>query len=417
MWVGFSMLLVGFIGCGLIAGWKSIFNMGGTFGYAMMADYAMSCVPPFIYMGCILYHTNLGADIYKVVRAWMARLRGGLAIATVGACAVFAAICGDSVATAVTMGKMSYEEMRKYGYSDKLAASCSCAGGTIGVLIPPSIPFIIYGIMTEQSIGQLFMAGVVPGITQAIAYMIAIWIWCKIKPEAAPKAPPVPMREKMKLSVGILPIVIILIIMFGGMFSGLFTPTEAGAFSATATLVVSMFMRRLNKKTFKESTKEALMSSCMVFFLILGAFLFTRFMVLSNMAAAVKSALLYLNEVRGFSPLAIALIIVVFYVILGCFFDTLAAVLLTVPIIYPIILALGLNPIWWGVITIRIMQAGMVTPPFGLNLFTTAKTVKVPIGVLYKGVWPFVAADVVHVILLVIFPIMSLWFPTFIGMM
>ena len=417
MWVGFAMILVGFIGCWIIGGWLPIFNMAGTFGYANMSNYAMSCLPPFIYLGCLIYHTNLGADIFTAIRAWLAKLRGGLAIATVGACSIFAALCGDAPATAVTIGKLSFEEMKKHGYSEKLAACCSCAGGTIGVLIPPSIPFIIYGVMTEQSIGQLFMAGVVPGITQAIFYAIAIIIWCRIKPEIAPLAPSVPMRQKLKLSVGILPIIIILVIMFGGMFSGLFTPTEAGAFSVFATVVVAFFMKRLNKGSFFASTKDAMMSSCMVFFIILGAFLFTRFIVLSNIALAAKSSLLYLNEVVGVPPTAIIFVIVIAYIIIGYFFDTLAAVLLTVPIMFPIVTALGFNPIWWGVITIRVMQAGMISPPFGVNLFATAKAVKVPMGTLYRGMWPFIIADVLHIVMLVLLPGVSLWFPRLLGMM
>ncbi|NLA88169.1 MAG: TRAP transporter large permease, partial [Clostridiales bacterium] len=297
------------------------------------------------------------------------------------------------------------------GYSDKLAACCSCAGGTIGALIPPSIPFIIYGVMTEQSIGKLFMAGVVPGILQALFYIVTIFIWCKTKPDIAPLAPSVPMREKLKTSIGIVPILIILIIMFGGMFSGLFTPTEAGAFSVVATAVVALFMKRLKKDNFKASVKETLMSSCMVFFLIMGAYLFTRFIVLSEIALAAKSGLLYLNEGLGVPAIGIALIIVLFYVIIGFFFDTLAAVLLTVPIVFPVITALGFDPIWWGVITIRVMQMGMISPPFGINIFATSKAIKVPIKTLYTGMWPFIAADVVHVVMLVLIPAISLWLP------
>ena len=417
MWVGFAMILVGFIGCWIIGGWSQIFNMAGSFGYASMANYSMSCLPAFVYLGCLIYHTNMGADIFAALRAWLAKLRGGLAIATVGACAVFSALCGDGPSTAVTIGKISFEEMKKYGYSEKLAACSSCAGGTIGPMIPPSIPFIIFGVMTEQSIGQLFMAGVVPGVTQAVFYVIAILIWCRIKPSIAPVAQPVPMRQKLKLSIGIAPILIILIIMFGGLFSGLFTPTEAGAFSVFATVIVSFAMRRLKKDNFYASTKDAILSSCMVFFIILGAFLFTRFIVLSNLALAAKTSLLYLNDVVGVPPLVIVLIIVVIYLIVGYFFDTLAAVLLTVPIIFPIVTALGFNPIWWGVITIRVMNAGMITPPFGVNIFATAKAVNVPVTTLYKGMWPFVIADVAHVVLLVLVPSISLWFPRLLGMM
>ena len=416
MWVGYALILVGFVGCWIIGGWQSIFNMTGTFGYASMASYSMSCIPAFIYMGCLIYHTDLGADIFLVLRAWIAKLRGGLAIATVGACAIFSAICGDGAVTAVTIGKISHNEMRKFGYSDKLAACCSCAGGTIGAMIPPSIPFIIYGVMTEQSIGKLFMAGVIPGITQALFYTVAIAIWCKIKPDIAPLAPAVPMRKKIKLSIGILPIGIILVIMFGGMFTGIFTPTEAGAFSVFATAIVALVMKRLKKSKFTAATKEALMTSCMIFFLILGAYLFTRFIVLSNLALTAKNALIYLNEVVGIPQLGILFIIVAFYILIGFFFDTLAAVLITVPIIFPIILAFGLDPIWWGVITIRVMNAGAISPPFGINLFATAKAINVPMKSLYSGIWPFIAADWIHIVMLVLFPVVSLWFPGVLGM-
>jgi tripartite ATP-independent transporter DctM subunit len=412
MWVGFAMFLVGFIGCGLIAGWGSIFNMAGTVGYAKMSDYSMSCIPMFVWMGCMLYHTGLGADIYAGFRAWLTKIKGGLAMATIGACAIFAAVCGDSTATAVTMGRISHTEMQKYGYDEKLSACCNSAGGTIGVMIPPSIPFIIYGLMTDVSIGRLFMAGIIPGVTQALFYIVTIWIWCKLKPEAGPTAPPIPIRQKFKLSVGILPIIIIMSIMLAGLYLGFFTPTEAGAFSAFATWVVSTSMRRMTKKAFSNSLRDALQTSCMVFFIILGAFLFSRFILISNIAQMAKNGILYLHDSKGVVPMGIVLVLVIFYLILGCFFDTLAALLLTTPIVFPIITALGLDPIWWGVIMVRVMETGMISPPFGLNLFTISKAINVPMGTLYRGIWPFVVSDVVHVFILALIPSLSTWLPS-----
>jgi tripartite ATP-independent transporter DctM subunit len=412
MWVGYSMMLVGFVGCGLLGGWSGILNMAGTIGYVKIADYAMSCVPLFIFMGCILFHTNLGEDIYRVARAWLSRVRGGLAVATIGACGIFAAICGDSVATAVTMGKVSYPEMKRYGYSDKLATCCNCAGGTIGVMIPPSIPFIIYGVMTEQSIGQLFMAGVVPGLLQVLGYMVTVYIWCKINPSAGPTGSKYPMREKIRETRNILPIVIIFGFMFGGMYGGLFTPTEAGAFSAFFTLIVALAMRRLTKRNFLSSIQDALQTVCMVFFLILGAFLFTRFMLLSDLASLISESMLYLHFEIGLPPGLIVVILVLFYIFLGCFLDTLAALLLTLPFVYPIITGLGLDPIWWGVIMVRVMEIGMISPPFGLNLFSLAKSVDMDIGTMYRGIWPFLVSDTIQVLLLAIFPVLSLYLPS-----
>jgi len=225
------------------------------------------------------------------------------------------------------------------------------------------------------------------------------------------------MKERIRATVGVIPIIIIIIIMFGGIFSGMFTPTEAGAFAAFATAAVATVMKRMNKPVIKAFTKEALMSTCMVFTLIIGAMLFTRFMALSNVADTVKTAVLYLTNERGVAPIGIIWLLVLFYIVAGTFFDELAAVLLTLPIFFPIVVALGFNPVWWCVITVRCQMAGMITPPSGVTLFTTAKVVKVPIGTLYRGVLPFVAADVIHIALLVSFPVISLWFPRIIGMM
>jgi len=411
MWVGFSMMLVGIIGCGLLSSWTSVFSMAGTFGYSKMADYSMSCIPLFIFMGSILYQTGLGTDIYVAVRVWLSRIRGGLAMATVTACGIFAAICGDSVATAVTLGKVAYPEMMKYKYGDKLASCSVTAGGTLGILIPPSIPFIIYGAITETSIGKLFIAGIIPGITQLLFYIITILVWSKMEPGIAPKAFSTSMKEKLKSTKPILPILVILAVMIGGLYGGLFTPTEAGAFSAASVMVVALCIGRLNKETLFNSVKDGMATACMVFFLVLGAYFFTRFMILTDLPEYLSGTIIAVKDTYSIPVTGIIILIVVFYIFIGCFLDILAALLLTIPIIFPIITSLGLDPIWWGVIMVRVMEIGMITPPFGLNLFAMSKTVEIPIGKLYRGVWPFLVADVCHVLLLVLVPSLSLWLP------
>jgi tripartite ATP-independent transporter DctM subunit len=370
-------------------------------------------MPLFIFMGLILSESGIGADLYIAARNWMGRVGGSLAMATSVACGFFAAVCGDSATTAVTMGKVAFPEMRKHKYDDGLSTGCIVAGGTIGILIPPSICMIIYGLITEQSIGKLFMAGFIPGVLQVVSYVVLIFLMCKKNPALGP-APekPVPMKEKIRSLKGVWPVIFIFLVILIGMYGGFFTPVEAGAMGAVVSLLVSVISRRMNWKKFSAAITDACRNTAMIFFLLIGAYIFMRFMALSHLPSTLGTAVLTLNTNYHFPRLVILLIILVFYMIMGAFMDVFAIILLTLSIVFPIITSLGYNPIWFGVIMTRMMEMGMISPPFGLNLFVIAKTTKVPMQKVYKGIFPFIGADFIHLALLIAIPELSLWLPS-----
>jgi len=412
MWVAMTMFLVGFIGCWLLGGFKMALSIIGSVPYSQSYNYTMACLPLFVLMGVVLAKSGLGGDLYNFASKLLGRIRGGLAMATVTACAFFAAVCGDSVTTAVTMGKVSYPEMKRHNYSAKIALGSITAGGTIGVLIPPSICFIIYGLITQQSIGALFMAGMIPGILQALFYIITISIICKVKPDAAPQGKAIPIKEKAKSAITVWPVVVLFILIMYGMYGGWFTPTEGGAFGAFFAIVISFLNKRLTPKDCYGTLKEAALNTAMIYFLIVSCYIFLRFMALSELPAAFSQFVTRLNAEYNVPGYIIMLAICVMYIILGCFVDVLAAILLTISILYPVVLALGYSPIWFGVIVVRLMEIGMLSPPFGLNLFAIAKTTKEPMGTVYRSVIPFLIADVAHVVLLIFIPWLSLWLPS-----
>jgi tripartite ATP-independent transporter DctM subunit len=413
-WVAMTMFFVGILGVAVINGLSGALRLAGTLPYSQAANYSLACIPTFVFMGCMISISGIGADLYNAAAKWLARLRGGLAIATVVACGFFAAICGDSVATAVTFGKVSFPEMRKHGYKSGFAAGSIVSGGTIGIMIPPSIGFIIYGLLTEQSIGKLFMAGFIPGITQVLFYAVTIVIVCKLRPSYAPQTQSYPFREKLLALPSVIPVIVVFLFIMGGIYGGFFSPTEAGAMGATAVLIIGFAMRRMNPKKMMTALTESLYTSGMVFFIILSAFFFLRFITASGVATTLSELIVSFRNAFDVPPIIIIVIIAVFYLITGCFLDALAVILLTLPIVYPIILALGYDPIWWGVIMVRLLETSMITPPFGLNLFVLSKAIDHPLGDIYRGVAPFIISDLFHIILLVSVPQLSLFLP---GMM
>ncbi|MDR2089061.1 MAG: TRAP transporter large permease [Clostridiales Family XIII bacterium] len=405
MWVGVSMMVISFLGCWVLTGkFESAYQVLGSVPYSQVASYTMVCMPLFILMGTFLSHSDIGADLYLFVRKCLGHIRGGLAMATVGACGLFAAICGESTATAVTMGKIAYPEMLKFGYSKSLASCCIVCGGTIGILIPPSVIMIIYGVLVEESIGRLFIAGIVPGILQVLFYMITIWIMCKMKPDIAPAADKYPMKDRLASAKSVWPAGLLFLLIIAGIYGGFFTPTEAGGLGAAIALVIVIGLRRFSIKFFKDATADALQASTMIFCLLIGAYLFMRFTALSGMPNTLSKMLIEFKNAHNMSPIAVIAVIMIVYFILGMFLDSMAVLLLTVPIIYPIVIGMGFDGIWWGIMMVRFIEMSMISPPFGLNLFVMSKSIDTSLGVLYKGVWPYLIADTVHVVLLMAFP-------------
>jgi tripartite ATP-independent transporter DctM subunit len=404
--LGTAMILVGFLGYAYLAGWDTSLLMIGMEPYVQTAYYPITAVPLFILMGSIVAVSGISQDLYNAARKWIGHIRGGLAIATVGACGLFAAICGDSIATAVTMGKVAYPEMKRIGYDDQLSSACVIAGGTIGILIPPSLGFILYGILTEESVGKLFMAGIIPGITQVLFYMAIIYLTCRLNPKLAPPVGGrIGFQEKVVGLKDVWPMIAIFFLVIIGIYAGIFTPTEAGAVGAFGAIIIALVLGRFSWNRLREAATETAESTAMILYVLIGAFVFMRFITLTDLPVAMSEFVIGLQV-----PNTIILLgIVCVYIALGCFLDVLVVIILTVPIIYPTIAGLGYDPIWWGVIMVRVMEIGMITPPFGINLFVLTKAIDLPIGTAYRGVTPFVIADFFHVAFLIMFPQISLF--------
>jgi C4-dicarboxylate transporter DctM subunit len=408
MWVGLAMAFVGFIGYLYLADVESAFVTLGSLPYARVAFYPISAVPLFILMGTIVSSTGVAGDLYNTAYKWIGQLRGGLAMASVFACAGFAAVSGSSAAGAATMGKVALPEMKKYNYDESLATGCIAAGGTMGILIPPSLGFILYGILTEQSVGKLFMAGIFPGILEVIFYIVTIFTLCKFTPSLGPPGPKTSIKEKIVSLKNTWHMIILFLLVIGGIYIGIFTPTEAGAVGAFGALLISAVSRRLTIRNFLDSIMDTGLTTAMVLFLMIGAYVFIRFLAVSQLPFALG------DFVAGLSMPKYAIIaaIVVFYIIVGMFLDIFSSIILTLPIIYPVILAMDFDPIWLGVIIVRVMEIGLITPPVGMNVFVLAGATDVPLSVIFRGIVPFVIADILHVVLLVAFPAISLFIPS-----
>jgi len=408
MYVGLAMALIGFVGIVYLMDADAALATLGSTPFHTPEHYTLSTIPLFILMGMFAFHSGISRSLYEATYKWLGHFPGGLAMATVGGCAGFAAISGSSVANAATMGTLTLPEMKRYNYDDRLATGCISAGGTIGSMIPPSTGFIIYSFLTEQSIGKLFMAGVFPGILEALIYMLTIYMICKLNPLMGPPGPRSSFKEKILVLKGIWPVVVLFVGVLGGLYLGVFTPTEAAGAGAFGALVVSLARRRLNWNTFVISLLEASKTTAMIFFIIIGAKILGYFLAVTRLPFVLADFVgaLSVNPWFSFG------IILFIYLILGCVMDGLAMVLLTIPIFYPVVVALGFDPIWFGVIHLKIVEIGLITPPIGINVFVISGVAKgVPLQTIYRGVIPFVIADLFHLGILLAFPSISLFLP------
>lgn len=407
MWLGFSMALVGFGGLVAVMGFEKAVQVLGTLPYTNVAFYPISTLPLFILMGVVIGASNIGKDLYFTAHTWFGRLPGGLAISTVFAGGGMAAITGSSTASIVTLGSVALPEMKSYKYNESLAAGTIAAGSTIGILIPPSLGFILYAVLTEESIGQLFMAGMIPGILEVLFYVATIYIICLIKPSYGPRGPKSSLSEKIYSLKSTWPAIALFIIVIGGIYGGIFTPTEAGAVGAFGAIVITLSMRRMSLRGLLDSIMRSLSLTGMIFVLIIGSFLFAHFLALTKLPFFLSGLI---TELSVSKYVALAAVIAL-YIILGMFLDIFSCIILTVPILYPSLQGLGFNMIWFGVIMVRVMEIGLITPPIGMNAFMLAGVSKTPLHVIFKGIVPFFIADILHVILLIAFPIISLWLP------
>jgi tripartite ATP-independent transporter DctM subunit len=408
--IAYSMLLVGFLGFSCLVSPQAALNMVSTELFSNFSSYTLSVIPMFVWMGFIAYYSGVGTGLYTLVYRFIGHRPGGLAIATQGACAIFGAICGSNTATAATMGAIALPEMRKYKYDDSLSTASVAAAGALGVLIPPSVIFIVYGAATEQSIGKLFISGIIPGILLMVLYMITIVILVKKKPEIAPAGQKFTFKEKIQaLKGGLFEIIITFIISLGGLFAGYFSATEAGAIGAGSILLITLLRKQLKWDGFIKSLKDTTRTSAMIMLLVAGAMVFGRFIAVSRLPFEMANWASGLN----LPPFMIMAVILIIYLILGCFIDALALVLLTVPIFYPVVTdVLGYNPIWFGVIVVLVVALGVITPPVGMNVFIIKGVAKdVSLETIFKGVWPFVIAIFACIALLIIFPQIATFLP------
>jgi tripartite ATP-independent transporter DctM subunit len=410
--IAFAMMFVGFLGVTYLCDVNAALPMVARTVYEVSSYYPYTVIPLFIVMGGFAGSSGMTGELYNAFDKWLRRLPGGLAIATIGACAGFAAVSGSSVATAATMGTVALPEMKRYNYHPRLATGSIAAGGTLGFLIPPSIGFIVYGMLTEQSIGKLLIAGIFPGVLLALAYILIVVALVKMNPSLAPVSPePVPWGEKFASLLGVWETLAVFLLVMGGIYGGFFTPTEAGAIGATILFLIALIKRKLNRQNLVEALQEAVRISVMVLILVAGANMFSYFLALSTIPMRVAEWVAGLQV----SPYLIHSIMIAIYLFLGCFLDAISMMVLTLPVIYPVILALGFDPIWFGVIAVLMMEAGLITPPMGLNIFTVAGVAKdTPVETIFRGVTPFLFAIIALVILITLFPKIALLLP---GMM
>jgi C4-dicarboxylate transporter DctM subunit len=407
--IGVVMSIVGFAGFAYLAGFDAALGLLRNVPYTTVASYGLSVVPLFVLMGSFCYYAKMSQDLYDTAHKWLGQFPGGLSMATVGGCAGFAAISGSSMATAITMGTVALPEMKRYNYHPALATGSIAAGGTIGILIPPSVTLVVYGIITEVSIGKLFLAGFIPGILEAVFYIITIYIVCKLRPEWGPPAPKTSLVQKIISLKNTWAVLALFILVIGGIYWGIFSPTEAAGVGAFGAFVIGLLRRKLGWQEFKQSLVETVGMTAMVFTILIGAYLLTYFMAISRLPNELASIIsgLQLNSY------IILTCMLVFYVILGCIFDPIAMILLTIPIFFPLVTSMGFSPIWFGILIVRIIEMGLITPPVGLNVYIIKGVAKdVPMETIFKGIIPFLIADLLHVAMLVAFPSIALYLPS-----
>ncbi|MFA5316897.1 MAG: TRAP transporter large permease [Dehalococcoidales bacterium] len=407
--VGFLLGIIGFVGFGLLSSFSAAANLIAKDFFTNFSSYSLTVIPTFIFMGQIAFYSGTSQRLYDFAYKVVGHKKGGLAMATTLACAGFAAICGSTNATAATMGTVALPEMRRYGYGDKLATGSVAAGGSLGILIPPSVVFIVYGVLVQESIGKLFIAGIIPGILLTGFFLITIYILCRINPDEGPEGPRVSLREKISSISELGEMIILFSLVMGGLFLGWFTPTEAGAIGAGGALIVALVRRKLSWAGFKSAILDTTKISCMVILIVTGAAIFGHFLALTRIPFDLA------NTVGGLAlpPMAIAGLIILIYLIGGCFIDSLALVLLTVPIFFPVIVTLGFDPIWFGVIIVLVTQIGVISPPLGTNVYIISGIARdVPLTTIFKGILPFLIAMVICVILIVLFPQIALYLPS-----
>jgi len=410
--VGFVMAAVGLFGFGYLVSWEAAQNLIARDFFSIFNSYNLTVIPLFVLMGQLAHHAGISGRLFNAAHKFMGHLRGGLAIATIGACAAFSAICGSTSATAATMASVALPEMKKYNYDPALATGVVAAGGSLGILIPPSTIFIVYGIMTEQSIGKLFMAGILPGILLSLLFIVTILIWTWLRPELVTPSPKSTWKEKLASLAGVIETFILFLSVMGGLFVGFFTPTEAAAVGAAGTLIIALVGRNLSWKGFLQALNETTRVTCMILVIVAGATVFGHFLAVTRIPFDIGG---WVSTLPVSPPVIIGLIIFI-YLIMGCLMDSLAMIMLTIPIFYPVVTSLGYDPIWFGVIIVLVTEMGVITPPVGINVYVVGGVARdVPLHIIFKGALHLLIAQLVTALLLIFFPQIALFLPGLMG--
>lgn len=412
--IAYTMILIGFAGICLQSGPAIILNQLKDLAYAQFSNYDLSVLPMFILMGGLAARCGLSADIFRGANAWLGRFQGGVAMAAIAACAGFGAVCGSSTATASTMGQVAIPELRKYRYSGALATGCIAAGGTLGILIPPSVVLIVYAIIVEVNIVTMFAAALIPGILATLMFIAAISLYVRLVPGSGPKAQPFGRHDLIGATVAMLPVVVIFGVVIGGIYAGIYSPTAAAAIGVVMVVAYGVARRRLGLQDMVEAMLETARNSGMIFLIVFGAELLKIFMS----RAGVPQAAADLLQNSGLAPMTIMVLIIVTFLVLGCLMDSLSMVILAIPFFWPVVAGLdyGLTPdetkLWFGIIILVVVELGLITPPVGLNVFIINTVARdVPMRETFRGVMPFFASEILRITLLVLFPAIALFLP------
>jgi C4-dicarboxylate transporter, DctM subunit len=405
--LGFAMAVVGFLGFSYVVSLKAGLNLLAKDVFDVLSSYGFTVIPLFIFMGQIAFNAGIAKRLYDAAYKFIGHIPGGLAMATVGGATAFKAICGSSPATAATFASVAVPEMDRYGYSKKLSTGIVASVGTLGILMPPSVTLIVFGIITEQSIGKLFLAGLIPGLLIAFFFILIIGVWCRIDPALGPKGQKSSWKDRINSIPEVLWVGIIFVLVVGGLMKGFFTPTEAGSIGTFAVLLLSIVKKDLTWRGYVKSIQESLRTACMVLMLIVGSTILGHFLAVTKIPMQAADWVIALNFPRELT----IVIIVLIYLLGGSFIDDLAFMILATPIFFPVILKLGYDPIWFGMIIGITVMIGVVIPPVAINVFVVKNITKVPFGVIYRGVYPFLISLVFCAILLFLFPSLALYLP------
>lgn len=418
--LGIAMAIVGVVGFALVQqitygsprGWSSALNMVASSAFDTGLAYGLSVVPLFLLMGNLITESGMSKQLYRTANAFLGHFKGGLALATVVSCGAFSAVCGSSMATVATMSKVAIPSMREYKYSDSLATGSIAAGGTLGILIPPSVILVVYGLMTETDIGKLFIAGLLPGLIGVLFYMGAVMITVRLKPDSGPAGAKSTWKERLISLKGVWGINVIFIIVMGGIYAGIFTPTEAAGIGASGAFLIALFSGKLNTKKLYRSLSNAARTTAMLFFLIIGAVIFSNFINMTGMPVLLRDWVV----AQGFSLFMVILVLIIIYLLLGTVLESMSMILLTVPVFYPMVQAMGMDLIWFGILVVVVTEISLITPPVGMNVFVLRGVVPdVKLSTIFRGIAPFWLADMLRLLLIATIPAISLILPNSLG--